>query len=93
MNKLTALAVTREDKRGMHGDGGGVYLQVAKGKSKSWILRFKVGGKTRHLGLGPVHTVGLAEARQRVAEARLMLLDGKIQSPSDGLHAPPLRRP
>jgi hypothetical protein len=92
MNKLTALAVTRENRRGMYGDGGGLYLQVARGKSKSWILRFKVGGKTRHLGLGPVHTVGLAEARLRAAEARLMLLDGKAQSPSDGLHAPPLRR-
>jgi integrase len=77
MNKLTALAVTRENKRGMHGDGGGLYLQVAKGGSKSWILRFKLRGKTRHLGLGPVHTVGLAEARQRAAEARLALLDGR----------------
>jgi Arm DNA-binding domain len=77
MNKLTALAVTRANKRGMYGDGGGLYLQVARGKSKSWILRFKAGGKTRHLGLGPVHTVGLAEARLRAAEARLLLLDGK----------------
>jgi integrase len=77
LNKLTALAVTRATKRGMFGDGGGLYLQVAKGGSKSWILRFKVAGRTRHLGLGSTHTVGLAEARQRAAEARLALLDGK----------------
>lgn len=77
LNKLTALAVTRAIKRGMYGDGAGLYLQVAEGGSKSWILRFKVAGRTRHLGLGACHTVGLAEARQRAAVARLSLLDGK----------------
>jgi integrase len=76
MNKLTALAVTRATKRGMYADGAGLYLQVAKGGSKSWIFRFKVAGRERHFGLGPVHVVGLAEARKRASEARLALLDG-----------------
>ena len=77
IGKLTALAVKQETRRGMHGDGAGLYLQVAEGGTKSWILRFKRGARTRHLGIGPLHTVSLAEARQRAAEARLMLLDGK----------------
>jgi integrase len=76
MGKLTALAVKRVHKRGMHGDGHGLYLQVASGGTKSWVLRFKVNGKPRHLGLGPLHAVSLAQARERAADARRLLLDG-----------------
>ena len=48
--KLTALTVKRIRKRGMHGNGFGLYLQVAEGGSKSWVLRFKVNGRPRHFG-------------------------------------------
>ena len=34
-------------------------------------------GKTHWLGLGPLHTVSLAEARNRARDARQLLLDGK----------------
>jgi Arm DNA-binding domain len=74
--KLTALAVARAKERGTYGDGHGVYLQVARGGSKSWILRYKVNGRTRCFGLGPLHAVSLAQARERAAEARRQLLDG-----------------
>ena len=74
--KLTALAVTRAKERGTYGDGGGLYLQVARGGTKSWILRYKRDGKTRHLGLGPLSVVSLREARQRAVNARRLLLDG-----------------
>jgi hypothetical protein len=40
------------------------------------VLRFKRNGRSRKLGLGPVHTVGLALARDKAAEARRLLLDG-----------------
>jgi Arm domain-containing DNA-binding protein len=40
--KLKALNVAREKRPGTYGDGGGLYLQVAKGGSKSWIFRFWV---------------------------------------------------
>jgi hypothetical protein len=75
--KLTALAVTRAKERGTYGDGGGLYLQVARGGTKSWILRFKRDGKTRHLGLGSLSIVSLREARQRAINARRLLLDGQ----------------
>ena len=74
--KLTALAVTRAKERGTYGDGGGLYLQVARGGTKSWILRYKRAGKTRHLGLGPLAVVSLREARERAVNARRLLLDG-----------------
>jgi integrase len=74
--KLTALAVKRLNRRGMHNDGNGLYLQVHDGGSKSWVLRYKINGRPRHLGLGPLHTVSLADARLRAIDARRLLLDG-----------------
>jgi integrase len=74
--KLTALAVKHALKRGIHRDGGGLYLQVARGGSRSWILRYRLGGRRRHLGLGGYPTVSLAEARERAGAARLMLQKG-----------------
>ena len=77
INKLSALAVRTLDKTGYHGDGGGLFLQVSKTGSKSWIFRFAVKGKEHEMGLGPLHTVDLAGARQRAKQCRLTLLDGK----------------
>ncbi len=74
--KLSALAVARA-KRGMHGDGDGLYLKVTESESQSWVLRYKLNGKARYLGLGPVSVVGLAKARELAAEARLLILAGK----------------
>jgi integrase len=76
-NKLTALMITRARERGTYGDGGGLYLQIARGGTKSWILRFKRNGKTRHFGLGPLSVVSLREARQRAVDARRLLLERK----------------
>jgi integrase len=73
--KLTAIQCAKAKTRGMLGDGLGLYLQIGEGKS--WILRYKRNGKTRWLGLGPFHTIGLAQAREKAAEARRLLLDGR----------------
>jgi integrase len=74
--KLTALAVEAAKKPGLINDGGGLYLKIDDGGSKSWVLRYKLGGRSHKLGLGPVHTVGLALARDKAADARRLLLDG-----------------
>ena len=73
--KLTAIQCTKAKTRGMLNDGLGLYLQIGEGKS--WILRYKRNGRTRYLGLGPFHTIGLAQARKRAAEARQLLIGGK----------------
>ena len=39
-NRLTALAVARATARGMYADGLGLYLQVARDGSKSWVFRY-----------------------------------------------------
>jgi integrase len=77
LNKLSALAVSKTSKPGYYGDGGGLWLQVAKTGSKSWIFRFTVAGKQRAMGLGGLRTVDLAKARVLARECRLQLLDGK----------------
>ncbi len=66
---------------GMYPDGGGLYLQVTPakdgGSNRSWIFRYHVAGRgDRNMGLGPLHTVGLAEARKKARLARLARLEG-----------------
>jgi integrase len=75
--RLTAKRILKARKRiGRYADGAGLYLQVASPSAASWILRFERDGRERWLGLGPLHTVGLSEARTRAKAARLQLLDG-----------------
>lgn len=75
INKLTPLKVAAQDKPGLYADGLGLYLQVAKGGTKTWIFRYMLAGKARKMGLGSVHTVSLKLARERAGEARLKLLE------------------
>ena len=49
---------------GTYADGGGLYLQVDEGGSRSWLLRTLVHGKRRWMGLGGYPSVTLAEARE-----------------------------
>ncbi len=76
IGKLTALAVAQAKRRGYFGDGGGLFLQVSTSGAKSWVFRFKEAGKLREMGLGPTHTISLAEARQKALECRKLRLDG-----------------
>ena len=74
--KLSALRVTKLSKPGLYGDGGGLTLQITPSGAKSWLFRYMVAGKPFGMGLGPTHTVSLAEARQKALDARKLLIDG-----------------
>jgi integrase len=74
--KLTALRVARAKASGLHGDGGGLYLQVSPA-GRSWIFRYQHAGRRRYMGLGPAAVVSLAEARRKAQEARKALAEGK----------------
>ena len=67
-------AVAKNAKPGMHSDGGGLYLQATQSAdgtiSRSWIFRFALKGRERHMGLGTLQMVSLAEARRAAADAR-----------------------
>ncbi len=77
ISKLTTVQIRQAKRRGLYGDGGGLFLQVTPNGSKSWVFRFKEAGKLRVMGLGPAHTVSLAEARDKAQECRKLRLDGK----------------
>jgi integrase len=67
-------------------DGGGLYLNVAKGGSRSWIFRYMLAGKSREVGLGSFRKVGLKAARQKAAQYRELLgqgIDPKQQRDAD----------
>jgi integrase len=76
VGKLTTIRVQQAKRRGLYGDGGGLFLQVSKGGTKSWVFRFKEDGRLHVMGLGPIHTISLAEARERARECRKLRLDG-----------------
>jgi len=76
IGKLTQATVKNATRRGYYSDGGGLYLQVSASGAKSWVFRYKVGSKLYEMGLGPFHTVGLAEARTKARRNREHRLDG-----------------
>lgn len=82
VGKLSALKVRQAQPAGrpnynkLYGDGGGLFLQVSPNGAKSWVFRFKIGTKLTVMGLGPVHTITLAEAREKARECRKLRLDG-----------------
>jgi integrase len=73
---LTSKKVERTKTPGRYHDGHGLYLQVRNADNKSWLLRFERDGRERWLGLGPVHTFSLKEARKRARDARQLLHSG-----------------
>lgn len=76
MNHLSAILVKSLSSPGYYGDGTGLYLQISASGSKSWIFRFSKAGKRREMGLGALHTISLAAAREKAQECRRLLVDG-----------------
>jgi len=62
-NRLAA-AFIRSAPVGRHADGNGLYLYVQRTGTRSWIQRLVIRGRKHELGLGSVHLVSLAEARE-----------------------------
>lgn len=76
MARFTALAVKRLVTPGRHGDGGGLWLQVRDAERRSWLFRYRLHGRDREMGLGPLVDVPLAEARDAAAGCRKLVLAG-----------------
>ncbi len=74
LNALTVKSIAASKAAKLR-DGGGLWL-VTKGKGRYWILDYTFRGKRRQMGIGPLHTVGLAEARQAAERARDLLRHG-----------------
>jgi integrase len=76
LGRLSAVSLRKINTPGLYPDGGGLYLQVTKGGARTWVYRFMLHGRAREMGLGPLHIVGLAEAREKARECRKLRHEG-----------------
>ena len=74
--KLSAVKVRTADA-GKYGDGGGLWLIKQSRDTGSWMLRVSVNGRLRHMGLGSIDDVGLADARLRAGKWRAVAQAGR----------------
>lgn len=56
-------------------DGASFLLQVTPAGVKSWCYRYTLNGKTRLMGLGPVHRISFDEAGKLARKIRVLLDD------------------
>ena len=83
MTKLTELAVkSAKPTKSIRklSDGNGLVLLVYPNGSKYWAYRYRYLGKEKTLSLGVYPEVTLVEARDKLAEARKLVADGKDPS-------------
>jgi len=73
---LSAVAVAALTGRGCHRVSDNLYLQIAEGNTRAWVLRYQIDGRPRHMGLGSAKWVSLAEARRKAADAMRMVVEG-----------------
>ena len=76
INRLSARTVQTLTEPGRHADGDGLYLVVDEGGGKRWVYLFRLAGKRREMGLGPLRMVSLAQARELAGKARAMAAQG-----------------
>lgn len=78
LNRLNARTVVTANTPGLYCDGGGLYLQVSQSGTKAWIFRYRspLTKKLRDMGLGALHAVSLAEARDKASTQRSALSSG-----------------
>ena len=77
MASLTAAKVRTLKTPGRYGDGGGLYLNIAKGGTKSWIQRIRIEGKRTDKGLGSAADVSLSAARKIADANRVAVSEGR----------------
>ncbi|MFI0397112.1 Arm DNA-binding domain-containing protein [Paracoccus jiaweipingae] len=84
---MNAKQVEAMTKPGHYADGKGLYLQVSKWGTKSWVFKFTLGKRknkrgelvpnTRGMGLGPVDELSLKKAREEAERLRVMVREGR----------------
>jgi integrase len=74
--KLSQTRADKLSKPGRYHDGFGLYLQVTKQGSRSWVFRYERAGCERWMGLGPCRLFTLRDARTRANACQQKLWDG-----------------
>ena len=75
-NRLTAVGIKNLKEKGLHADGGGLYLRITDSGTKGWIFRFARDARTRDMGLGAYADISLASAREIAEQCRKLLKQG-----------------
>lgn len=75
--RLSPRFVATATTPGRHADGGNLYLSISPSGARRWTFLFKWNGKPREMGLGAITSVSLSRAREKAAEARALIADGK----------------
>jgi hypothetical protein len=73
---LTVAGIKAISEPGRYIDGDGLMLRVTESGSKNWILRVRIEGERRDVGLGSFKVVTLAEAREKAREYRRLIAQG-----------------
>ena len=75
----SAKSVEAIKEVGYHNCAKGLYLQVSKQGTKSWLFRYTspITKKRREMGLGSLDYVSLAEARQIAVDNKRLIIGGK----------------
>src|SRR5688500_16452425 len=76
LSRLTDREVRAKREPGHFLDGAGLYLQVTKAITKSWLFCYTLNGRSREMGLGTYPLFSLAEARERAQAQRKLLVEG-----------------
>ncbi len=74
-DKLSAVQV-RQATAGKYGDGAGLWLLKSDRDTGSWMLRVAVHGRLRHMGLGSIADLSLADARKEAGKWRAVARSG-----------------
>ncbi|UUY00959.1 tyrosine-type recombinase/integrase [Sphingomonas sp. J315] len=75
-NKLNVKQLAGLRSPGVYSDGGGLYLRVRSSGSRSWLYIYSLHSQRREMGLGSDLDVTLANAREKAAAARELVLAG-----------------
>lgn len=76
MGQLTVAGIKALVEPGRYGDGDGLMLVIWPTQTRSWVLRARVDGKRRDIGLGSTKVMTLAEARAKTQEYRRLIAQG-----------------
>jgi integrase len=76
--RLTAARIKEIEAPGKYYEGNlGLYLNVKKGGTASWVLRYTFNGRERYMGLGSLTIISHSEARTKAIRSHKLILDGK----------------
>lgn len=76
MGQLNATKIKALIEPGRYTDGDGLMLNIAPGGARSWLLRVRIEGRRRDIGLGSLKVLTLAEAREKAIDFRRQVARG-----------------